>query len=154
MSPRSCPPARRRSRSSKSTSPGPSSGGRGASLAQGVAQFAREHFHRAARAAGELQLPLTFGLEAPIAQPLAPRLDGFADAIEIERLALELLGTRHHVRRGADDRAQRGARLDRVLAPCPCRGAGGRECVSLIQVIADGVLAQRLDARGSAELRD
>jgi len=73
---------------------------------------------------------------ARFAQPLAPPADGFADAIEIERLALELLGTRHHVRRGADERRSAG-RLDRVLA----RPREGKVVESAFMLVQEEALA-------------
>src|SRR4029453_11849909 len=62
--------------------------------AERVAQLARENLDGSTRAAGELQLPLAFRLEAPVAQPLAPGLDRLADRVEIERIAPELAGAR------------------------------------------------------------
>src|SRR5262249_61353001 len=69
-------------------------------LSQCVAQLAREDLDSPARAAGELQLPLALGLEAPVAQPLGPRLDRLADRVQIERIATQLASPRHHARRG------------------------------------------------------
>src|SRR5207253_908565 len=72
-----------------------------------------------ARAAGELELPLALGLEAPVAQPLAPGLDRLADRVQIERIAAQLAGASHHVGRRPYEGAERGAGLDGVLAPRP-----------------------------------
>src|SRR5262245_25971731 len=146
----SCRAARRRSRSSKSTSPGATE--RQRRLAQGVAELACEHLDGAARAARKLELPLALGLEAAVAEAFPPRLDRLADAVEIEGLALELLGPRHHVGRGADERAEGGPGLDRVLAPRPRRRKGRGEGFHVVQEEALGVLPQLLNARAAPEL--
>src|ERR1051326_5204486 len=89
---------------------------------QGLAQLAREGLDGAAGAAREPVLPLALGLEAAVLQTVAPRLDRLADGVEVERVALELAGARHHVGSHPDEGAQRGAGLDRVLATRPRGG--------------------------------
>src|SRR5205823_10080859 len=104
-------------------------------------QLARERVDRSAGAAGELELPLALGLEAAIAQPLAPRLDRLADGIEIVGVAAQLAGASHHVGRGADEGAQCGARLDRVLPAGPGAGERRGQRLDVIEEEALGVLA-------------
>src|SRR5262245_34585568 len=86
-------------------------GGVPAASAKGVSELSAQNLDGAARAAGELELPLALGLEAAIAQALAPGLDGLADRVEIERIAPDLAGAGHHVGRHANERAQRRAGL-------------------------------------------
>ena len=71
-------------------------------LAERVAQLAGEGLDGAAGAAGELQLPLALGLEAAVAQPLAPGLDRLADGVEVERSRARARG------RAPSRRARRG----------------------------------------------
>src|SRR5207249_5458569 len=117
--------------------------GRGATpppsyLAERVAQLAREDLDGPARAAGELELPLALGLEAPVAQPFAPGLDRLANRVQIERIAAELAGASHHVGCGPDEGAERGAGLDGVLATRPGGREGGRERLDVVQEEAFG----------------
>src|SRR5207249_10806088 len=121
-------------------------------LAQRFAQLAREDLDRPARAAGELQLPLALGLEPPVAQALAPGLDGLADRVVVERVAPELARARHHVGCGPDEGAEGGARLDRVLPAGPGRGERGRERLDVVQEEALGALADLLDLAAAPEL--
>src|SRR3989449_10901680 len=107
-----------------------------------------------ARAAGELQLPLALGLEAPVAQPLAPGLDRLANRVEVERIAAQLAGARHHVGRRPDERAERGAGLDRVLAAGPRGREGGREGLDGVQEEALGPAPQLLQLAAAADLLD
>src|SRR2546422_1150865 len=116
--------------------------------------LAREALDGPARAAGELQLPLALGLEAPVAQPLAPRLDRLADRVEVEWVAAQLAGARHDVGRRPDERAKRGARLDRVLAARPRGGEGGREGLDVVQEEALGAAPQLLELAAAADLLD
>src|SRR4030095_11748220 len=75
--------------------PGPSK--RGSTERARVRHAAREDPDGPARAAGELQLPLALGLEAPVAQPLAPGLDRLANRVEVERVRAPLARPRHSV---------------------------------------------------------
>src|SRR3989441_3928557 len=124
------------------------------SLAERFAQLAREDLDRAARAAGELQLPLALGLEPPVAEPLRPGLDRLADRVEVERVALELARARHDVGRGADKRPQGRARLDRVFPAGPRGGERGRERLDVVQEEALRAVADLLDPAAAAELLD
>src|SRR5437870_3065405 len=124
------------------------------SLAERFAQLAREDLDRAARAAGELQLPLALGLEPPIAEALGPGLDRLAARVEVVRVALELARARHDVGRGADKRPQGRARLDRVLAAGPRGGERGRERLDVVQEEALRAVADLLDPAAAAELLD
>src|SRR5205823_2540372 len=110
-------------------------------LPKGFAKLAREDLDGAARAAGELELPLALGLEAAVAQPLAPRLDRLADGVEVVGVAAQLAGASHHVGRGADEGAQCGARLDRVLPAGPGAGERRGQRLDVIEEEALGVLA-------------
>src|SRR5262249_5356672 len=123
-------------------------------LAKCVAQLAREDLDGPARAAGELQLPLALGLEAPVAQPLAPGLDRLADRVQIERIAAQLAGAGHHVGRGPDEGTQRGAGLDRVLAPRPGSRERGRQRLDVVQEEALGAAAELLELTAAADLLD
>src|SRR5256886_14613398 len=124
------------------------------SLAERFPQLAREDLDRAARAAGELQLPLALGLEPPIAEPLGAGLDRLADRVEVERVALELARARHDVGRGADKRPQGRAVLDRVCPPGPRGGERGRERLDVVQEEALRAVADLLDPAAAAELLD
>src|SRR2546428_5957951 len=123
-------------------------------LSERFAQLAREDLDRAARAAGELQLPLALGLEPPVAEPFGPRPDGFPDRVEVERVALELARARHDVGRGADKRPQGRARLDRVFPAGPRGGERGRERLDVVQEEALRAVADLLDPAAAAELLD
>src|SRR6266480_2471421 len=124
------------------------------SLPERVAQLAREDLDRPARAAGELQLPLALGLEPPVAEPLAPGLDRLADRVEVERVPPELACAGHDVGRGADERPERRARLDRVLPAGPRGRERGRERLDVVQEESLRALADLLDLAAAAELLD
>src|SRR6266566_5493007 len=121
-------------------------------LAEGVAQLAGEQLDGAARATGELQLPLALGLEPTVTQPLCPRLDRVADGVSLEGIAAHLLGPRHHVGHDADEPAQRGPGLDRVLAARPRIGEGIGDRLHVVQEEALGPLTQLLDPRPAPDL--
>src|SRR5205814_756642 len=121
-------------------------------LPQSVAEFAREDFDGAARAAGELQLPLALGFETAVAQALAPGLDRLANRIEIEGIAPQVAGARHHVRRDADERAERRTRLDRILSAHPRLWERGRQRLHVIEEEALGAVADFREPRATAQL--
>src|SRR5436309_1557304 len=123
-------------------------------LSERFAQLAREDLDRPARAAGELQLPLALGLEPPVAEPLAPGLDRLADRVEVERVPPELACAGHDVGRGADERPERRARLDRVLPAGPRGRERGRERLDVVQEESLRALADLLDLAAAAELLD
>src|SRR5262249_57527128 len=103
---------------------------------------------------GEVQVPLGLRREAPVAQPLAPGLDGLTDGVEIERIAPELAGARHDVGRRPDEVAERRAGLDRVLAARPRRRERGGERLDVVQEEALGAAPQLLELAAAADLLD
>src|SRR5438046_6746760 len=123
-------------------------------LSERFAQLAREDLDRAARAAGELQLPLALGLEPTVAEPLGPGLDRLADRVEVERVTPELARAGHDVGRRAAERPERRARLARVLPAGPRGRERGRERLDVVQEEALRPLADLLDLAAAAELLD
>src|SRR3989442_1726023 len=104
--------------------------------------------------AGVLLLPLAFGLEPPIAQALAPGLDGLADRVKIEGVPAELARPRHDIGRHSDEGPERGPRLDRVLPPRPRAREDARHGLDVVEEEPLRAVAQLLDPRRAADLLD
>src|SRR5438552_2065540 len=89
------------------------------SATEGGAQLAGKLIDGAAGAAGELLAPLPFGLEAAVADRLAPGRDHLADGVGVGGVAAVRLDRGDDVGDDAQKRAQRHAGADAVLATVP-----------------------------------
>src|SRR4051794_4353363 len=89
------------------------------SATEGGAQLAGQLIDGAARPAGELLAPLTFGLEAAVADRLAPGRDHLANGVRIRGIAAIRFDRGDDVGDDPQERAQRHARPDAVLAAVP-----------------------------------
>src|SRR5262245_22964906 len=84
---------------------------------QPLAKLPRENLDGAAGAAGQLLLPDRLRLEAPVADRLAPRAQRGVELSGGPDVAAAAPDHRDDVRHDPDERAQRGRRADRILAP-------------------------------------
>src|SRR5436190_3111723 len=87
-------------------------------------------------------LPLSFSLEAQIADAAPPRRDHPADGAEIAAIGVLLIETPDHIGGDADERAQRGRAADAVLAPVPGGAEHERDLLEVVDEELSRLLVQ------------
>src|SRR5262249_19714924 len=107
-----------------------------------TAELACEELDRAARAAGELGAPLAVGVEARVADELAPGSDDARDGARVGRVARLVAYGAQHVGDDAEEGAQRHGGLDAVLPADPRFREHGRNLLEVVQEEARRELAE------------
>jgi hypothetical protein len=100
-----------------------------------------------------LPLPGTVGLEAQRADTPAPRRDDAANRAIVRTVGVMLIDLLDHVRRDADERAQRGGRLDAVLPAVPRRLEDACDLLEVVDEELLGFFSELFALAGAAKRR-